>query len=109
MISPSEYTWIFYLSLRSLLSNRNIVSIDDFDMMILPFDTGSFNGAFSIAALMHLTEIDISKAIRDIHRVLANDGIFYFSVSLERNDVDRRNNLDSAGRDIAWGNFLYRK
>ncbi len=77
--------------------------------MELPFDTGFFDGAFSIATLMHFTDTDISKAIRDIHRVLTIGGVFFFSVSLERDDVDRRNNLDSGGRDIVWGNFLYRK
>ncbi len=64
----------------------------------LPFDAGSFDGAFSFATLMHLTETDISTTIRDTHRVLAKDGIFFFSVSLERDDVDRRDNLDRNGR-----------
>ncbi len=66
--------------------------------MELPYGTGSFDGAFSIAALMHLTKTDILTAIRDIHRVLAEDGMFFLSVSLERDDVDRRDNLDKNGR-----------
>lgn len=110
--------------------------------MKLPFNGGSFDGAFSIAALMHLTITDISGVIRDIHRVLTIGGVFFFSVSLERDDVDGCDNLDSngrlftplcsgkwsrlctragftelyfkknsdtAGREIVWGNFLYRK
>ncbi len=110
--------------------------------MKLPYDGGSFNGAFSIATLMHLTKTEISRTIRDIHRVLTKGGAFFFSVSLERDDVDGHNNVDgngrlftrltrgewnllctrvgfteicfktssdSAGRDIVWGNFLFRK
>lgn len=46
---------------------------------------------------MHLQKIEIPGVIQDIHRVLMDDGLFYFSVSLERPDVGA-DGLDGKGR-----------
>ena len=46
---------------------------------------------------MHLQKIEIPGVIQDIHRVLMDDGLFYFSVSLERPDVGAVG-LDGKGR-----------
>ncbi len=64
----------------------------------LPFGHAAFDGVYSVATLMHLPKEGITKSIGEIHRVLRPGGLFFFSVSLERDDIDRQTNLDRHGR-----------
>ena len=64
----------------------------------LPFGDSAFDGVYSVATLMHLPKEGITKSIGEIHRVLRPGGLFFFSVSLERDDIDRQTNLDRHGR-----------
>ena len=63
----------------------------------LPFAGGSYDAVYSIAVLMHLEADDIEPAMREVHRILEPAGLFYFSVSLERPEIDV-NGLDDRGR-----------
>ena len=63
----------------------------------LPFPDNEFDAAYSIAVLMHLKRNEIEQVMRDVHRVLERKGLFFFSVSLERADVEA-NDLDKTGR-----------
>ena len=64
---------------------------------LLPFPSASFDGAYSIAFLMHLDRSAIAEAVSEIHRILEPDGLFFFSASLERGDVDSAG-IDPKGR-----------
>ncbi len=59
----------------------------------LYFEAERFDGVYSIAALMHLEEDAIGK----IASILKPGGKFFFSVSVERDDVDKVGN-DAKGR-----------
>ena len=63
----------------------------------LPFSDGEFDAAYSIATLMHLQKNEIPGVVRDILRVLKDGGLFYLSVSLDRDDVGA-DGLDGKGR-----------
>jgi SAM-dependent methyltransferase len=63
----------------------------------LSFKNNSFDGVYSIATLMHLEEKEIVKSIKKIYDILKDKGIFLFSVSLERDDINKKFK-DSKGR-----------
>ena len=63
----------------------------------LKFNNNSFDGVYSIATLMHLEEKEIKKTIKKIYDMLKNRGIFLFSVSIKRDDIDE-NFKDSKDR-----------
>ena len=54
----------------------------------LNFDNNTFDGVYSIATLMHLEKNDIKLAINKIFNSLKMKGIFLFSVSIHRDDID---------------------
>lgn len=56
----------------------------------LCFEPSSFDGVYSIATLMHLEKDDIDKTIEKIAMVLKPGGKFFFSVSIQRDDIDDR-------------------
>jgi cyclopropane fatty-acyl-phospholipid synthase-like methyltransferase len=62
----------------------------------LNFDK-KFDGIYSIATLMHLSEYDLRKTISNIYHLLNQNGKFFMSVSLFRDDVDK-NGFDDKGR-----------
>ena len=64
---------------------------------ILDSMEGPFNGIYSIAVLMHLSPSLLPEIFRKIHSLLVSGGKFFFSVSLERDDIDD-NGLDAKGR-----------
>jgi cyclopropane fatty-acyl-phospholipid synthase-like methyltransferase len=63
----------------------------------LSFDNNSFDGIYSIATLMHLEKDDIEITINKIYSYLKAKGIFLFSVSIQRDDIDS-NHKDIKGR-----------
>jgi len=80
--------------IHPLLENSlHVVTIPD----ELSFNTNSFDGIYSIATLMHLEEKEIKKTIQKIYDMLKGNGIFLFSVSIQRDDIDK-NFKDSKGR-----------
>lgn len=80
--------------IHPLLENSlHVVTIPD----ELSFNNNSFDGAYSIATLMHLEEKAIKKSIKKVYDILKDKGIFLFSVSIKRNDIDK-NFKDFKGR-----------
>ena len=63
----------------------------------LPFPDGNFDAVVSNAMLMHLNKHDIERAISETCRVLKKGGLFYFSVSTVRPEVDSSDH-DGTGR-----------
>ena len=63
----------------------------------LHFEAERFDGVYSIATLMHLEEDAIEKTIEKIVSLLKPGGKFFFSVSVQRDDVDEEGN-DAKGR-----------
>ena len=55
----------------------------------LDFEPHSFDGVYSVATLMHLTQEEIYETIKNIHTLLKEKGKFLFSVSIERDDTDQ--------------------
>lgn len=68
---------------------------DRLGVQILPdgllFEKEIFDGIYSIATLMHLTQKEIDKTIKKISSLLKQKGIFIFSVSIQRDDIDENN------------------
>jgi len=63
----------------------------------LNFKNNSFDGVYSIAMLMHLSQSHIQQTIHKIFNLLKVGGIFLFSVSIKRDDIDEHEK-DSNGR-----------
>jgi len=55
----------------------------------LDFEPHSFDGLYSIATLMHLSQEEIMLTIQKIYMLLKKKGKFLFSVSIERDDTDQ--------------------
>ncbi len=53
----------------------------------LPFDDASFDGAYVLAMLMHLSEVQIEATFAEVARVLATGGRLFFSVPFARDDI----------------------
>lgn len=62
----------------------------------LEFDK-KFDGVYSIATLMHISEDDLKKTISKIYDLLNQNGKFLISVSLFRDDIDE-SGFDDKGR-----------
>ena len=58
----------------------------------------TFNGIYSIATLMHLSENDLKNTLSKIYNLLNQNGKFLMSVSLFRDDIDE-NGLDDVRED----------
>lgn len=58
---------------------------------------GVFDGMYSIAVLMHLSQPDIFSSLCNVQKLLNPHGLFFFSVPTRRSDVDE-NGLDDKGR-----------
>ncbi|MEA2016966.1 MAG: class I SAM-dependent methyltransferase [Campylobacterota bacterium] len=56
-----------------------------------------FDGIYSIATFMHLSKDDLEEAILNIYNLLNQNGRFFMSVSLFRDDIDK-NGIDEKGR-----------
>jgi len=63
----------------------------------LCFKPSSFDGIYSIATLMHLDKYAINHTIEKIELILKPGGKFLFSVSIQRDDVDKHGK-DEKGR-----------
>jgi len=63
----------------------------------LYFEPSSFDGVYSIATLMHLDKDAIDITIEKIAMILKPSGKFFFSVSLQRDDVNDHSE-DEKGR-----------
>ena len=61
------------------------------------FESSSFDGIYSIATLMHLEKDMIDHTIRKISTILKPGGKFFFSISIQRDDVDNQGK-DKKGR-----------
>lgn len=57
----------------------------------------TFDGIYSIATLMHLSENDLKNTLSKIYNLLNENGKFLMSVSLFRDDIDE-NGFDNKGR-----------
>ena len=55
----------------------------------LDFEPHSFDGVYSVATLMHLTQEEIMLTIQKIYMLLKEKDKFLFSVSIERDDTDQ--------------------
>jgi len=66
----------------------------------LNFSDEMFDGAYSIAMLMHLNKEERKHCFQEICRVLKFDACFLFSVSLKRSGLNK-NGFDSDGRFFA--------
>jgi len=55
----------------------------------LNFEAESFDGVYSVATLMHLTQEEIALTIQNIYTLLKSKGKFLFSVSIARDDTDQ--------------------
>ena len=71
----------------------------------LDFDK-KFDGIYSIATLMHLSEKDLRKTILKIYDLLNQNGKLFMSVSLFRDDVDE-NGFDDKGRFFLVFSFFF--
>ncbi len=80
--------------LHSELSNCLHVSLLPDD---LNYKENSFDGIYSIATLMHLEATDIELTVKKVSEYLKPDGIFLFSVSVQRDDINTEGK-DSFGR-----------
>lgn len=71
----------------------------------------TFDGIYSIATLMHLSQNDLEETISKIYNLLNSNGKFLMSVSLFRDDIDE-NGFDDKGRFFlvlsfeSWINLL---
>jgi len=63
----------------------------------LNFEPSSFDGVYSIATLMHLEKEAIDHTIEKITSILKPGGKFFFSVSIQRDDIDDQGK-DEKGR-----------
>ena len=61
------------------------------------FEPSSFDGVYCIATLMHLDKNEIDQTIEKVATILKTNGKFFFSVSLQRDDVDNEGK-DEKGR-----------
>jgi len=66
----------------------------------LHFEPYSFDGIYSIATLMHLDKDAIDIAIEKIAIILKPGGKFFFSVSIQRDDVNAQGK-DAKGRHFS--------
>jgi ubiquinone/menaquinone biosynthesis C-methylase UbiE len=57
------------------------------DMRALPFRSQSFSAVVAFYSVHHLPRSDLSSALREIHRVLAPDGIFVIATHLGHGEV----------------------
>lgn len=70
-----------------------------------------FDGIYSIATLMHLSENNLKNTLSKIYNLLNQNGKFLLSVSLFRDDIDK-NGFDDKGRFFlvlsfeSWINLL---
>lgn len=58
-----------------------------------------FDGAYSIATLMHFDKVDIDKILKKMHSVLKPDSPVYISISEKRNNADERYFIDFTKSD----------
>jgi len=63
----------------------------------LHFESSSFDGIYSIATLMHLDKNMIDRTIEKIATILKPNSKFFFSVSIQRDDVNDQGE-DGKGR-----------
>ncbi len=63
----------------------------------LCFESASFDGVYCIATLMHLEKDMIDQTIEKVAMILKTGGKFFFSVSIQRDDVDHKGK-DEKGR-----------
>ncbi len=74
---------------------------DSLEVMKIPdklhFEPSSFDGVYSIATLMHLDKDAIDRTIEKIAMILKLGGKFFFSVSIQRDDVNDQGK-DEKGR-----------
>jgi cyclopropane fatty-acyl-phospholipid synthase-like methyltransferase len=85
--------------------------VDRLEVMKIPdelyFEASSFDGIYSIATLMHLNKNVIDQTIEKVATILKTNGKFFFSVSLQRDDIDDQGK-DEKGRhftimtEIEW-------
>jgi len=62
---------------KSKLKNTNLFRCD---IRKLPFPSGFFDGIFSIAVLVHLTNNEKEEAIREFRRLLKPNGVLYVCI-----------------------------
>ena len=63
----------------------------------LCFEPVSFDGVYSVATLMHLEKSEIDQTIEKIANIMKLGAKFFFSVSVQRDDVDDQGK-DEKGR-----------
>jgi len=76
-----------------LVDRLKVIKIPD----ELHFEPSSFDGVYSIATLMHLDKSMIDQTIEKVAAILKINGKFFFSVSIQRDDVDAQGK-DERGR-----------
>ena len=76
-----------------LASSLEVMKIPD----DLQFESSSFDGVYSIATLMHLDKSAIDRTIETVAMILKSGSKFFFSVSIQRDDLDDQGK-DEKGR-----------
>lgn len=69
------------------IGNRDNVEYQPADIQALPFEDNSFDMVIANSVLYHVPDLD--KGIREIRRVLKDDGIFYCATFGENNFVEQ--------------------
>ena len=86
-----------------LIDRLQVIKVPD----ELYFEPSSFDGVYSIATLMHLEKDSIDSTFEKISMMLKPGGKFFFSVSIQRDDVNDQGK-DEQGRyftiipEIKW-------
>ena len=80
-------------SYPELLNRLKVVRVPE----QMNFSPSSFDGIYSIATLMHMDEDSIIETIEKVAKYLKPNSNFLFSVSIERDDIDKKGK-DKQGR-----------
>ncbi len=72
---------------RANIGNRDNIVFQVADIQELPFEDGSFDMIIANSMLYHVPDLD--KGIREVRKVLKDDGVFYCATLGENNFVER--------------------
>jgi ubiquinone/menaquinone biosynthesis C-methylase UbiE len=76
------------------------LNISNNDIRVLPFDDESFGFVYSYNTIFHLTKGDIKKSIKEIHRIMKPNGLFFV------NFMTHEDKYYGEGTEIGKGEFV---
>ena len=65
-------------------------------------ENGRYDGIYSIAALMHLTETDITESLHRIQQLLTPNGIMFISVCIKREEMPTEDQRTFTLKSSEW-------